>query len=113
MDSFEFNKVAGAVLGTALGVMVLSIASDALFASHEPEKPGMHVEVADAGGGEAGAPAAEVTPIRSVDRIQVGSGGRGPITEAIQKEYMGIAEGRLPDRYGWRTMVPAGEPASA
>ena len=57
--------------------------------------------------------AAEITPIRSVDRIQVGSGGRGPITEAIQKEYMGIAEGRLPDKYGWRTMVPAGEPASA
>ena len=51
--------------------------------------------------------AAEITPIRSVDRITVGSGGRGPITEAIQSEYMGIAEGRLADRYGWRTLVPA------
>ena len=51
--------------------------------------------------------AAEITPIRSVDRITVGAGGRGPITEAIQSEYMGIAEGRLPDRYGWRTVVPA------
>jgi branched-chain amino acid aminotransferase len=50
--------------------------------------------------------AAEITPIRSVDRIPVGSGKRGPITEAIQAEYMGIAEGRLPDRYGWRTVVP-------
>jgi branched-chain amino acid aminotransferase len=50
--------------------------------------------------------AAEITPIRSVDRIPVGSGARGPITEAIQAEYMGIAEGRLPDRYGWRTLVP-------
>ena len=40
--------------------------------------------------------AAEITPIRSVDRITVGSGGRGPITAAIQAEYMGIAEGRLP-----------------
>ena len=52
--------------------------------------------------------AAEITPIRSVDRIPVGNGKRGPITFAIQEQYMGIAEGRLPDRYGWRTMVPAG-----
>lgn len=50
--------------------------------------------------------AAEITPIRSVDRIAVGSGERGPITAAIQSEYMGIAEGRLPDKYGWRTPVP-------
>ena len=49
--------------------------------------------------------AAEITPIRSVDRITVGSGGRGPVTAAIQTQYMGIAEGRLPDRYGWRTLV--------
>ena len=51
--------------------------------------------------------AAEITPIRSVDRISIGSGGRGPITAAIQSQYMGIAEGRLPDRYGWRTVVPS------
>jgi branched-chain amino acid aminotransferase len=52
--------------------------------------------------------AAEITPIRSVDRIPVGAGTRGPITEAIQSEYMGIAEGRIADRYGWRTLVPSG-----
>jgi branched-chain amino acid aminotransferase len=51
--------------------------------------------------------AAEITPIRSVDRIPVGEGKPGPITLAIQEQYMGIAEGRLPDRYGWRTPVPA------
>ena len=50
--------------------------------------------------------AAEVTPIRSVDRIPIGNGRRGPITKIIQETYMGIAEGRLPDPYGWRTMVP-------
>jgi branched-chain amino acid aminotransferase len=50
--------------------------------------------------------AAEITPIRSVDRIQVGNGRRGPVTTAIQEVYMGIAEGRLPDKYGWRTAVP-------
>ena len=56
--------------------------------------------------------AAEITPIRSVDRITVGSGGRGPITAAIQAEYMGIVEGRIADRYGWRTLVPSGATAA-
>jgi branched-chain amino acid aminotransferase len=52
--------------------------------------------------------AAEITPIRSVDRIPVGEGKPGPITLAIQEQYMGIAEGRIEDRYGWRTLVPTG-----
>ena len=45
--------------------------------------------------------AAEVTPIRSVDRIPVGSGRRGPITAAIQEAFFGIVQGERPDRYGW------------
>ena len=52
--------------------------------------------------------AAEITPIRSVDRIPVGTGRPGPITLAIQDQYMGIAEGRIPDRFGWLTHVPSG-----
>jgi branched-chain amino acid aminotransferase len=55
--------------------------------------------------------AAEVTPIKSVDRIAVGTGRPGPITQAIQKEYLGLAHGTIPDRHGWLTMVP--EPAAA
>ncbi len=50
--------------------------------------------------------AAEITPIRSVDGIPVGSGRRGPITERIQREFFGIVEGTLPDRHGWLTAVP-------
>jgi len=50
--------------------------------------------------------AAEVTPVRSVDRVKVGSGGRGPVTRAIQEEFFGIIEGRVPDRHGWLTTVP-------
>ena len=50
--------------------------------------------------------AAELTPIRSVDRIQVGEGTPGPITRAIQEQYLGIATGRVPDRHGWLTPVP-------
>jgi branched-chain amino acid aminotransferase len=49
--------------------------------------------------------AAELTPIRSVDRIEVGTGKPGPIALAIQDVYMGIATGRMPDRYGWLTRV--------
>ena len=45
--------------------------------------------------------ASEITPIRSVDRIEVGGGGVGAITQQLQKEYMGIATGERPDRFGW------------
>jgi len=50
--------------------------------------------------------AAEITPIRSVDKIQVGIGKMGPVTRAIHKELFGILEGRVEDRYGWLTPVP-------
>ena len=56
--------------------------------------------------------AAEITPIRSVDRIQVGAGRPGVLTLRIQKEYMGIATGVLEDRYGWLTPVPPRKAAS-
>ena len=49
--------------------------------------------------------AAEITPIRSVDKQEVGTGKPGPITLAIQEVYMGIATGKMPDRYGWLTRV--------
>jgi branched-chain amino acid aminotransferase len=55
--------------------------------------------------------AVEVTPIRSVDRITVGAGRRGPITEAIQQRFFDIVKGTAPDPYGWlqpiRTAVAA------
>lgn len=49
--------------------------------------------------------AAEVTPIRSIDRISVGNGRRGPITERIQKEFFDYIAGEIPDRYDWLTSV--------
>ncbi|HEX2093125.1 MAG TPA: branched-chain amino acid transaminase [Longimicrobiaceae bacterium] len=45
--------------------------------------------------------AAEIAPIRSVDRLPVGEGKRGPVTTAIQKTYFGIARGEIEDRHGW------------
>jgi branched-chain amino acid aminotransferase len=49
--------------------------------------------------------AAEVTPVRSVDRIQVGIGSRGPITKAVQDEFFAITSGQKPDINGWLTPV--------
>jgi branched-chain amino acid aminotransferase len=50
--------------------------------------------------------AAEITPVRSVDKISVGKGVMGPITRAIQKEFYGIIRGEKADRFGWLTQVP-------
>ena len=52
--------------------------------------------------------AAEITPIRSVDRVPVGKGRRGPVAEKLQKEFFGIISGAKPDRYGWLTPVHSG-----
>jgi branched-chain amino acid aminotransferase len=49
--------------------------------------------------------AAEVTPVRSVDGIPVGNGGRGPITEKVQKAFFGLFNGETEDKWGWLTPV--------
>lgn len=53
--------------------------------------------------------AVEVTPIRSVDRIAVGAGKRGPITEKIQQAFFGLFDGRTKDRWGWLDHVDMAE----
>jgi len=45
MDSFEFNKIAGAVLGTGLCLVALNITAEAIFAPHHPAKPGFEIDV--------------------------------------------------------------------
>ena len=52
--------------------------------------------------------AAEITPIRSIDRIAIGKGRRGPVAERLQKEFFAIVNGTKPDRHGW--LSPVGEP---
>ncbi|MEO0010336.1 MAG: branched-chain amino acid transaminase [candidate division WOR-3 bacterium] len=49
--------------------------------------------------------AAEVTPIRSVDRITIGNGKCGPVTRRLQQEFFAIIELKREDRYGWLTFV--------
>ena len=50
--------------------------------------------------------AAEVTPVRSVDGIEVGCGSRGPITEKIQSAFFGLFDGTTEDQWGWLDAVP-------
>ena len=56
--------------------------------------------------------AAEVTHLRSVDRVMVGDGKMGPVTTALHEEFFGIVNGIKPDRYNWLTpvKVAAAEP---
>jgi len=45
--------------------------------------------------------AAEITPVSSIDRIQIGTGCRGPVTEQLQKRFFGLFDGTTEDKYGW------------
>ena len=57
--------------------------------------------------------AAEITPIRSVDRIEIGSGSRGPITEALQTAFFGLFDGTTQDEHGWLEGVDTPQVAAA
>ena len=57
--------------------------------------------------------AAEITPIRTIDKITIGKGRRGPITEALQTAFFDMVNGETPDRHGWLTYVYPGEPLQA
>ena len=56
--------------------------------------------------------ASEVTPVRSVDRIKVGTGRAGEVTKQLQRTFLDLVHGRIEDRHGWLTFVHA-ERASA
>ncbi|HRG15782.1 MAG TPA: branched-chain amino acid transaminase [Pseudomonadota bacterium] len=53
--------------------------------------------------------ACEITPIRSIDGLQIGNGGRGPITAEIQDAFFGLFNGSTHDAWGWLEHVGGGE----
>ena len=57
--------------------------------------------------------AAEITPIRSVDNIEVGSGSRGPVTEQLQNAFFGLFTGETEDSEGWLEGIDAPQMAAA
>ena len=49
--------------------------------------------------------AAEITPVRAIDQIEIGSGQRGPITEQIQEAFFDVIRAEVEDRHGWLTSI--------
>ena len=49
--------------------------------------------------------AAEITPVRSIDKITIGTGKRGKVTEKLQKKFFNIIEGSEKDKHGWLTFI--------
>ncbi len=67
MDSFELNKIMGAVLGTCLVLLITNFAANAIFAPVKPEKPGFEIAVKeDAGTAAKDAAAGPVVPIEKL-----------------------------------------------
>jgi branched-chain amino acid aminotransferase len=97
---------------------VITLARELGFKVREEMLPREMVYIAD----EAffAGTAVEITPIRSVDKITIGNGRRGPITEAVQRAFFDLINGEVPDTHGWLTYVdygqdrePAGSTAAA
>ncbi len=57
--------------------------------------------------------AAELSPIRSIDKITIGNGRRGPVTATIQRRFFDVVNGVIPDTHGWLTYVAAAPAAAA
>jgi branched-chain amino acid aminotransferase len=55
--------------------------------------------------------AAEITPIRSIDRVKIGNGSRGTVAKSVQEEFFAITSGQVSDRHGW--LSPVGVPSGA
>jgi branched-chain amino acid aminotransferase len=57
--------------------------------------------------------AVEIIAVRSVDRLVVGNGKRGPVTETLQNAFFGLFSGKTPDRWGWLDYVDMSAPRAA
>src|SRR4051812_2389768 len=76
MDSFELNKIIGAILGTCILVLVTSFAASAMFAPKMPEKPGFEIAVKEAAHGgpaEAAAPSEPIEKLLQTASVEKGA----------------------------------------
>jgi branched-chain amino acid aminotransferase len=101
--------LASSILGGITRDTVITLAADLGFAVTEATLPREALYVADevffVG------TAVEITPVRSIDRIPVGTGRRGPVTEALQRAFFDTINGEVPDTRAWLTYVYAEEAA--
>ncbi len=109
-DVIYTPPLAASVLPGITRDTIITLAQDMGFQVKEQNLPREMLYVAD----EAFfcGTAAEITPIRSVDKIPVGAGKRGPIATALQQAFFDAINGAVPDRHGWLTYVdvPVGTP---
>ena len=91
------------ILGGITRDSVITLARDLGFSVQESVLPREALYIADEV--FVVGTAAEVTPIRSIDKIVVGSGRRGPVTEALQRAFFDVINGDVPDTHGWLTYV--------
>lgn len=93
----------GSILGGITRATIMQLAADAGIPVRELHIPREMLYMAD----EVffTGTAAELTPVRSIDRITIGAGSVGPITKQLQQQYLGIAKGEIEDRHGWLTYV--------
>jgi len=93
MDSFELNKIIGAVLATCIVLLVLNFTSSALFASHPPAKPGFAIAAKEEshGGKEAPAAAAPAEPIEKL--LQTASAEKGQAAAKVCQTCHTFAKG--------------------
>jgi branched-chain amino acid aminotransferase len=106
-DILYTPSIASSILGGITRDSIITLARDLGYTVLETGIPREALYVADevfvAG------TAAEVTPIRSIDKITIGNGRRGPMTEKLQRAYFAVINGETPDRHGWLTYVNAEE----
>lgn len=95
--------LAASILSGITRDTIMTLARDLGFSVTETDIPREMLYLADEV--FAVGTAVEVTPIRSIDKITVGEGRRGPVTEALQRAFFDVVHGRAADTYGWLTYV--------
>jgi cytochrome c len=115
MDSYEFNKMAGAVLGTCLCVLALNITAEAVFAPHQPAKPGFEIEIKKEA---AAGPAAKAAPEEPIEKLLASATvERGEmvtkVCTACHTFQKGGPNGQGPNLYGVVGRPRASEPGFA
>jgi branched-chain amino acid aminotransferase len=97
------NSLASSILGGITRNSVMTLAEDLGLKVREQDIPRELLYIADevffVGS------AVEITPVRSIDKIIVGGGSRGPVTAALQERFFATTSGKVEDKHGWLTIV--------